>query len=327
MRRRDFIAAVGSALAAIAGPCPLAAQQTSSARRVGFLWDSPNAFHDALDAFRSGLRELGYIEGKTIAIEYRYAEGNPERIRANAEEFVQLNVDAIVAPSSIYTAAAKRATSMIPIIFMGHADPLGTGHVASLSQPGGNATGLSLMMTETNVKLLELFKDAVPTRSRIAVVFDPNTPSHTPGLAALKAAAAKLHIRIQPVPVSSAAEYEAAFAAMVRERADAVLFLSTPLYFADAKQLTDLALTHKLASMFGSKQFVVAGGFMSYAPDRNDLWRRGAIVLDKVLRGINPAELPVEQPTKFELVINLKTAKAIGINCRAFLARADEVIE
>ena len=211
---------------------------------------------------------------------------------------------------------------------MGHADPLGTGHVASLAQPGGNATGLSLMMTETNVKLLELFKDAVPTLSRVAVVFDPTTPSHTPGLAALKAAGPKLDIRIQPVPVGSAAEYEAAFAAMVRERAEAVLFLTTPLYIADTKRLADLALAHKLASMFGTKPFVLAGGLISYAPNRNDLWRRGAIVLDKVLRGINPADLPVEQPTKFELVINLKTAKAIGINfAEAFLARADEVIE
>ena len=147
-------------------------------------------------------------------------------------------------------------------------------------------------------------------------------------MAALKAAGPKLDIRIQPVPVGSAAEYEAAFAAMVRERAEAVLFLTTPLYIADTKRLADLALAHKLASMFGTKPFVLAGGLICYAPDRNDLWRRGAIVLDKVLRGINPADLPVEQPTKFALVINLKTAKAIGINfAEAFLARADEVIE
>jgi putative tryptophan/tyrosine transport system substrate-binding protein len=324
MKRREFITLLGSA----AATWPLAARAQERVPRVGFMWDSPNAFHDALEAFRSGLRELGYVEGKTIAVEYRYAEGNPERIRAFAEEFVRLKVDAIMAPTSIYTAVAKRATSTIPIVFVGHADPLGTGHVASLAQPGGNATGLSLMMTETNVKLLELFKDAVPTLSRVAVVFDPNTPSHTPGLAALKAAGPKLEIRIQPAPVSSAAEYEAAFAAMTHERAEGALFLSTPLYFADTKRLADLALAHKLASMFGTKQFVLAGGLISYGPDRNDLWRRGAIILDKVLKGIKPADLPVEQPTKFELVINLKTAKAIGINfAEAFLARADEVIE
>ena len=328
MNRREFITLLGGAAAASSAAWPLAVRAQERVHRVGFMWDSPKAFHDALEAFRSGLRELGYVEGKTIAMEYRYAEGNPERMLAFAEEFVRLKVDAIVAPTSIYTAAAKRATSTIPIVFMGHADPLGTGHVASLAQPGGNATGLSLMMTETNVKLLELFKDAVPTLSRVAVVFDPNTPSHTPGLAALKAAGPKLDIRIQPVPVGSAAEYEAAFAAMVRERAEAVLFLTTPLYIADTKRLADLALAHKLASMFGTKPFVLAGGLISYAPNRNDLWRRGAIVLDKVLRGINPADLPVEQPTKFELVINLKTAKAIGINfAEAFLARADEVIE
>ena len=237
MNRREFITLLGGAAAASSAAWPLAVRAQERVHRVGFMWDSPKAFHDALEAFRSGLRELGYVEGKTIAMEYRYAEGNPERMRAFAEEFVRLKVDAIVAPTSIYTAAAKRATSTIPIVFMGHADPLGTGHVASLAQPGGNATGLSLMMTETNVKLLELFKDAVPTLSRVAVVFDPNTPSHTPGLAALKAAGPKLDIRIQPVPVGSAAEYEAAFAAMVRERAEAVLFLTTPLYIADTSGL------------------------------------------------------------------------------------------
>ena len=252
MNRREFITLLGGAAAASSAAWPLAVRAQERVHRVGFMWDSPKAFHDALEAFRSGLRELGYVEGKTIAMEYRYAEGNPERMRAFAEEFVRLKVDAIVAPTSIYTAAAKRATSTIPIVFMGHADPLGTGHVASLAQTGGNATGLSLMMTETNVKLLELFKDAVPTLSRVAVVFDPNTPSHTPGLAALKAAGPKLDIRIQPVPVGNAAEYEAAFAAMVRERAEAVLFLTTALYIADTKRLADLALAHKLASMFGT---------------------------------------------------------------------------
>ena len=200
MNRREFITLLGGAAAASSAAWPLAVRAQERVHRVGFMWDSPKAFHDALEAFRSGLRELGYVEGKTIAMEYRYAEGNPERMRAFAEEFVRLKVDAIVAPTSIYTAAAKRATSTIPIVFMGHADPLGTGHVASLAQPGGNATGLSLMMTETNVKLLELFKDAVPTLSRVAVVFDPNTPSHTPGLAALKAAGPKLDIRISRCP-------------------------------------------------------------------------------------------------------------------------------
>jgi putative ABC transport system substrate-binding protein len=178
------------------------------------------------------------------------------------------------------------------------------------------------------VKLLALFKEAVPSLSRVAVVFDPSTPSHAPGLKALQAAAPNLNIQIQPVAVSSEAEYKRAFAAMAAERADAALFLSTPLYIGDAKALADLALAHRLASMFGPRQHVVAGGLISYSPNRNDLWRRGATILDKVLRGVNPATLPVEQPTKFELVINLKTANAIGVRfTEAFLGRADEVIE
>jgi len=327
MRRRDFITLVGGGAASICYPRPVQAQ-AAKLRRVGFMWDSPNAFPEAMEAFRSALRELGYVEGRSIVVEYRYAEGNPENMRAFAEEFVRLKVDAIVAPSSIYTAAAKRATSTIPIVFMSHADPLGTGDVASLSRPGGNATGLSLMMTETNVKLLELFKEAVPSLSRVAAVFDPSTPSHTPGLKALQAAGPKLNIQILPMAVGSAAEYQRAFAAMVAERADGALFLSTPLYIGDAKALAELALVHRLASMFGPRQHVVSGGLISYSPDRNDLWRRGAAILDKVLKGVDPATLPVEQPTKFELVINLKTAKAIGVRfSEAFLGRADEVIE
>lgn len=324
MRRREFLTFV---CGAAAWPLTAHAQQPK-ARRVGFMWDSPTAFPDAMIAFRAALRELGYVEGQTIIIEYRYAEGDPERMRAFAEEFVRVGVDAIVAPSSIYTAAAKQATSTIPIIFMSHADPLGTGHVATLARPGGNATGLSLMMTETNVKLLELFKAAMPALSRLAVVYDPSTPSHVPGLTALELAGPKLNVKVQPVPVGAANEYEQAFAAMVRERADAALFLSTPLYIGDARRLADLALAHRVASLFGPRHNVVSGGLISYSPDRADLWRRGAILLDRVLKGANPAEMPVEQPTKFELVINLATAKALELKIpEAFLLRADEVIE
>ena len=322
MKRRQFIAAL------LSTALPVAGRAQQPLRRVGFMWDSPMAFPEAMEAFRSALRELGYVEGRTIAIEYRYAQGNPERMRAFADEFVRLKVDAIVAPSSIYTAAAKRATSTIPIIFMSHADPLGTGHVMSLSRPGGNATGLSLMMTETNVKLLELYKETVPSLSRLAVVFDPSTPSHTPGLKALEAAGPKLGVGIQPVPVGSASEYAQAFALMVSQRAEGALFLSTPLYIGDAKRLADLALNHRIPSMFGPREHVVSGGLISYSPDRKDLWRRGAILLDRVLKGTPPADLPVEQPTKFHLAINLKTAKAIGLAIpEAFLLRADEVIE
>jgi putative ABC transport system substrate-binding protein len=249
-------------------------------------------------------------------------------MRELAEELVRLKVDVIMAPSSIYTAAAKRATSNIPIIFMSHADPLRSGHVASLARPGGNVTGLSLMMTETNVKSLELLREAVPGVSRVAVMFDPATPSHAPGLKAVEVAAPLLGLQVQAVPVRSPSDYESAFATMVRERVQAVLVLSTPLFIAGAKPLAELGLKHKLPSVYGPRNHVQAGGLMSYSPDRADLWRRAATYVHKVLNGANPADLPVEQPTKFELVINLKTARTIGLAIpQSFLARADEVIE
>lgn len=326
MRRRDFITLLGGAAAS--WPLAARAQQTKKTRRVGFLWESPAVFPDALEAFRKGLRDLGYVEGSSIIVEYRWAEGKPEKIRTMAEELVRLRVDAIVAPSSIYTAAAKQATSTIPIIFMSHAAPLETGHVASLARPGGNATGLSLMQTETGVKTLELFKDAAPSLRRLAVLVDPATPSHGPGLKALEASAPTVGLQIHSVAARAASDYEAAFGTMIRNDADGVLVLSTPLFIASAKRLADLALLHKLPSLFGPKHHVHAGGLMSYSPDRSDLWRRGAIYLDKVLQGASAGELPVEQPTKFEFVINLKTAKALGLTISPTLvARADEVIE
>jgi putative tryptophan/tyrosine transport system substrate-binding protein len=324
MRRREFITLFGGAVAAI---WPFAAHG-EQVYRVGFLWDGPDVFPDAIEAFRQGLRELGYVEGRNLAFEYRWGDGKPDRIRALAQELVRLKVDVIVAASSIYTEAAKQATSTIPIIFTSHADPLGTGHVASLAYPGGNATGFSLMMPETTVKGLELFKEAVPALSRVAVIFDPATPSHSPSLKAAEAAGPKLSLRIQPVPVRSATEYESAFSSIVRERADGVLVLSTPLFIAGAKQLAQLAMAHKLPSLFGPSHNVQAGGLMSYSPDRAEQWRRAAIYVDKILKGAKPADLPVQQPTKLELVINLKTAKALGLTVpSSLLSRADKVIE
>lgn len=325
MRRREFIILLG---ATTAWPLAAQAQQTGKVFRIGFLWDSPTVFPDAIEAFRQALHDLGYDDGRNIVIEYRWADGNPKRMRELAEELVRLKVDVIVAPSSIYTGAAKQATAAIPIIFMSHADPLGSGHVASLARPGGNITGLSLMMTETNVKGLEVLKEVVPRLSRVAIIWDPNTPSHGPGMKAVGVAGPSLGLQIQSVPVRSAAEYEGAFSAIVKERSGAVLVLSTPLFIAGAKRLAELSLANKLPSLFGPKQHVEAGGLMSYSPDRADLWRRGATYVDKILRGIDPADLPVQQPTKFELVINLKTAKAIGLSVSpSLLSRADEVIE
>jgi ABC-type uncharacterized transport system substrate-binding protein len=296
--------------------------------RIGFLWEGPDVFPDAIEAFGQGLSDLGYVEGRNLTIEYRWGEGKPEKMLALAKELVRLKVDIIVAPSSIYTEAAKQATSTIPIIFMSHADPLGTGHVASLAHPGGNVTGLSLMMPETTVKGLELFKEVVPTLSRVAVIFDPATPSHGPALKAAEAGGPKLRLRIKPVSVGSATEYESAFSSIVREHADGVLVLSTPLFIAGAKPLADLTMAHKLPSLFGPSHNVQAGGLMSYSPDRADQWRRASVYVDKILKGAKPADLPVQQPTKFELVINLKTAKALGLEIPPMLlARADALIE
>jgi putative ABC transport system substrate-binding protein len=279
-------------LALLAGALAAEVQPAEKVYRIGFLWDSPAVFPDAIEAFRRGLRDLGYVEGRNIVIEYRWAEGKPERMRELAEELVRLKVDVIMAPSSIYTGAAKRATSTTPIIFMSHADPLG------------------------------------PGLSRVAVIWDPATPSHGPGLKAVEAAGPSLGLRIQSVPVQSAAEYERAFSVMVRERASGLLVLSTPLFIAGANRLAELALTHKLPSLFGPKHHVAAGGLMSYSPDRPDLYRRSAIFVDKILKGAKPADLPVEQPTRFELVINLRTAKALGLTIApSLLLRADQVID
>jgi putative tryptophan/tyrosine transport system substrate-binding protein len=325
MRRRDFITFLGGA----AGwPVAAYGQQAGKVYRIGFLWEGPDVFPDEIEAFRQGLSALGYVEGRNLTIEYRWGEGKPERMLALAKELVRLKVDIIMAPSSIYTEAAKQATSTIPIIFMSHADPLGTGHVASLAHPGGNLTGLSLMMPETTVKGLELFKEVVPTLSRVAVIFDPATPSHGPALKAAEVGGPKLGLRIKPVPVRSATEYESAFSSIVGEHADGVLVLSTPLFIAGAKPLADLTMAHKLPSLFGPSHNVQAGGLMSYSPDRADQWRRAGVYVDKILKGATPADLPVQQPTKFELVINLKTAKALGLEIPPMLlARADALIE
>jgi putative ABC transport system substrate-binding protein len=325
MTRRQLIALLGGAAA-----WPLAArgQQAAKVHRIGFLWDGPTVFSDAMDAFRRGLRDLGYVEGRNLSIDYRWAGGSPDRMRELAQELVRAKVDVIIAPSSIYTSAAKRATATIPIVFLSHADPLGSAHVASLSRPGGNITGLSLMMTETNAKSLELMKEALPRLARVGIIFDPATPSHGPGLKAVEAAGAWLGLQIRAVGVRSASEYESAFSSISRAQADAVLVLSTPLFIAGAVPLAELAIRHKLPSVFGPRHHVQAGGFMSYSPDRADLWRRGATYVDKILRGIDPADLPVEQPIKFELAINLRTARALGLEVPpTLLARADEVIE
>jgi putative ABC transport system substrate-binding protein len=326
MRRRELITLLGGT--AVAWPLAARAQQPAKVYRVGFLWDSPAVWPHALEGFRRGLLDLGWVEGQNIVVEYRWAEGRFDRLPEQAEELVRLKVDVIVAPTSIYTAAAKQATSTIPIVFVSHADPIGSGHVASLARPGGNITGFTVMMSETAAKSLELLKEVVPGLARVAVIWDPATPSHQPGLSAVEAVGRALGLRLQTLAVRSATEFDSAFSAMVQERADGVLVLSTPLFIGGERQLAELAMKHKLPTMFGPRENVEAGGLLSYGPDRADVYRRAAAYVDKILKGAKPADLPVQQPTKFQFVINLKTAKALGIEVPPMLlGRADEVIE
>ena len=282
----------------------------------------------ALEAFRQRLRDLGWVDGQNIVVEYRWAEGRFDRLPGLAEELVGLKVDVIVAPTSIYAGAAKRATSTIPIVFASHADPIGSGHVVSLARPGGNITGLTIMMSETTVKGLELLREAVPGLSRVAVLWDPATPSHRPGLDAVETTGRALGLRLQPIAVRRATEFDSAFLAVVRERGGGLLVLSTPLFLGEARRLAELAVKHKLPTMFGPKEHVEVGGLLSYGPDRADLYRRAATYVDRILRGAKPTDLPVEQATKFELVINLKTARALGVTIpQSVLARADQIID
>jgi putative ABC transport system substrate-binding protein len=326
--RRAFITTLAGGL--LAPALAAEAQQAGKVYRIGFLGNSGSTPNGArfVEAFRLGLREHGWIEGQNIVIEYRWAEGNLERLPALAAELVRLKVDLIVAASSTFVQPAKDATSTIPIVFSVHADPVGTRHVASLAHPGGNITGLATLQTDLGAKGLELLNATVPAAKRVAVLWNPSTPSHVPGLKAVEDAARALRLQLQSVGVRSPGELEGAFAVMERERAGALLVLTSPLSASEGRRLADLALRHRLPTMFERRENVESGGLMSYGADFPDMFRRSAAYVDKILRGAKPADLPVEQPTKFELVINLKTAKALGLTIPpSLLLRADAVIQ
>ena len=328
MDRRTFISGLAGGL--LAAPLAVGAQQARKVYRIGILTNKASDPAEARlwRAFRSGLRERGWIEGQNILIEFRAAEGNTARLPELAADLVRLKVDLIVARSSIWVQPAKEATSSIPIVFLTHADPVGTGHVASLARPGRNITGLAILMTDVAPKGLELLISAVPMAKRIAVLWNPDTPSHTPALKAVEGAARTLRLQLQPVGARTAAELEGASAAMVRARAQAVLVLGSAFFLAERQRVAELAIKHRLPTMSTLKDVVEAGGLVSYSPNWDDLFRRGAIHVDKILKGAKPADLPVEQATKFELVINLKTAKALGLTIPpSLLQRADQVIE
>jgi putative ABC transport system substrate-binding protein len=328
MDRRAFLAGTGAAL--LAAPLAAEAQQAGKVYRVGILGEKASDPSEARlwQAFRLGLRELGWIEGTNILIEDRWVEGNYARVPELAADLVRHGPDLIVTRGSTYVQGVKRATSSIPIVFLAHADPVGTGHVASLARPGGNITGLALLQTELNRKEFEILMSAVPAAKRIAVLWNPDTPSHTPGLRALEESARTLRVQLQAVEARTGADLEGAFSAMARAQAQAVLVLSLGSYLAERQRLAELAIKYRLPTMFAVRDHVEAGGLMSYGPDYTVLWRRGAVYADKILKGAKPGDLPVEQPTKFELVINLRTAKTLSLTIPPLLLqRADEVIQ
>jgi putative ABC transport system substrate-binding protein len=273
------------------------------------------------------LRELGYVEGKNLVVEFRWSE-KPDQLLAMAIELVRMNVDVIFANSSTEVEAARQATKTIPIVFGTHADPVGVGHVASLSRPGGNLTGLTGVQTDLTAKALEMFKEVLPQATRFGVLYNPAAPSHRPTLQAAEAAGTKLGVALHMVSVRTVEDLESAFATMARERVGGFFVHASSLTHSQRTLLAELALKHRLPGMFGNRDNVEAGGLMSYAPDLNDLTRRAATYIDKILKGVKPADLPVEQASKYQLIINLKTAKAIGLVIpESFLLRADEVIE
>lgn len=304
------------------------AETQPNVKQIGYLISGPPAsWANRLEALRTGLRDLGYIEGKNIVITIRSAEST-DRLPQAAAELVRLNVDVIFATSSTEVEAARLATNTIPIVFATHADPVGVGHVASLARPGGNITGLSMILTELATKELEIMKQALPHVTRIGVLLTSTAPSHGPAMQALDAAAQRLGLQVLPVPVRAPEDLEAAFALMARERVNAFLAVASPLTRSQRALLAELSLKYRLAGMFGTKENVDAGGLMSYAPDLVDLTRRAATYIDKILKRVKPAELPVEQASKYEFVINLRTARALGITIpRSVLVQADQIIE
>jgi putative ABC transport system substrate-binding protein len=326
MRRREFITLVGGM---VAWPLSLRAQQSAKVSRIGFLgFGLASADADRLEALRTGLRDLDYVEDKNIVIEFRWTD-RIDQLPELAAELVRMNVDVIFAPSSTQVEAARQATKTIPIVFANHADPVGVGHVASLAQPGGNITGLSVLLTDLVAKQLEILKEAVPQATRVGVLFSPTAPSHRPALQALETAGQTLGVQLQLVPVRTAEDFHGAFAMMARERVGGCLVVAAPIFFFSRRaRIAELALKHRLPGMFGGKESVEAGGLMSYYSNLNDMARRAAIYIDKILKGVKPANLPVEQASRYELVINLKTAKALGLTIpESLLARANEVIE
>ena len=322
--RRAFIGALAGGLAA---PLAAGAQQPAKVARIGFLGTGSRTANQ-LEAFQHGLRDLGYVEGRNIVIEYRWAEGRVERFPDLAAELVGLKVDVIVATGTPVALAAKNATRTIPIVFATAADPVGSGLVAGIARPDGNVTGLSLLAPEIVARQLQLLKEAVPKASRVAVLSNPASSYIALLFKETEAAARSLGVRVQLLGVRGADAFDSAFSAITKERPGALFVLFDPLFFAHQTRIAEFANKNRLPAMYPHREQAETGGLMAYGPDLRDNFRRAATYVDKILKGAKPADLPVEQPTKFELVINLKTAKALGLTIPpSLLQRADEVIQ
>jgi ABC-type uncharacterized transport system substrate-binding protein len=311
-------------------PLAAAQQQTQTMPRIGVLTSGSLASDAAwIEAFRQGLHELGYVEGHSISIEYRYGEGKTERYPALVTELVQRHVAVLVVGGATATRAATQVTTLLPLVMTNVTDPVALGLVASLARPGGNLTGVSNLAPELGGKRLELLKELVPQLARVAALGDPSSPSHAPQWRETERAARLFGVQVHSVEVREPdPDFAGAFAAITRERADALLTLAQPLIEVYQQQIADFTVTQRLPAIFHRRGFVDAGGLMSYGGNAADLYRRAATFVDKILQGAKPAELPVEQPVKFDLVINLKTAKALGLTISpVLLFQATEVIQ
>jgi len=327
MQRREFIAGLGAAgIAAWSNAAP--AQQPGKLPIIGYLGPStPENAGPNTAAFLQRLRDLGWVEGRTITIEHRWAEGRPERVAEIAAEFVQQKVDVIVTTASNDAIAMKQATSVIPIVFAVSGDPVGIGLVATLARPGGNVTGLSLQSTDLAGKRLEFLREVVPGFRRLAILANPDSPNVRSELPEVQAGARRLGFDTAKFEIRRAEDIVSAFEAL-KSWADALYVVTDPLVFTNRTRVNTLALEARLPTIYGFRESLESGGLMSYGPNLPDLYRRTAEIVDQILRGIRPADIPVEQPTKFDLVVNLTTAKALGLTIpETFLVRADSVIE
>jgi len=323
MKRRKLLIAFGLLAASLAAW----AQPSERIYRIGYI-RAEKPPEDDINGFRQGLRERGYVEGKNIVIEYRWADGNEDRLRSLVSELIGLKVDLIVTSAPAATRAAKDATRTIPIVMVLVADPVAYGIVNSYARPGGNITGFAFLLPEINGKRLDLLKEIVPKLARVAVLWNAANPDREGDLKEVQPVANALKIAVQEVPVHGPNDFDRALSAAMKSRPGGLITLDDPFTIVHSKQIVDLAAKHRLPAIYAVKPFVDAGGLMYYGPDRFDQNRRAGVFVDKILKGTKPADIPVERPTKFELVVNMKTAKALGLKIpQSILLQADRVIQ